>query len=190
MSSRVCRLQFQSDVQKLCLAAEEESVHVLLCIFNTQSNSHQPEINLQCWRKIIVDAWILWHGMKNIQTYTLPSALCWSVSQDTFFCLPSQNKDKDVGLKELFLSFLNKKPLAHCGGAVRNVSGIKEGETLLAAEAPAPFTPNVLLQANSQYFFVSVLLRSVIMFLAFLGYAVMEEKMRRRKIEFSACVNV
>lgn len=63
---------------------------------------------------------------------------------------------------------------------MKNVSGIKEGETLLAAEAP-----NVLLQANTQYFFVSVLLHSVIMFLAFLGYAVMR-KTERRKIEFSA----
>ncbi len=40
MSSHVSRLQFQPDVQKLCLAAKEEDMHVLLCIFYTHSNIH------------------------------------------------------------------------------------------------------------------------------------------------------
>lgn len=66
--------------------------------------------------------------------------------------------------------------------AVKNVSRIIEGEAILATETAAWFTPSALLEANSQYFFVSVLLYSVIMFLPFLEYAVMKKQNEEEKL--------
>lgn len=66
-----------------------------------------------------------------------------------------------------------------------------ERRILLAAKTPAQFAPNVFLQANSRYFFVSVLLHSVIMCLPFLGYTVKKKKRNDwKKIEFFTYVIV
>lgn len=139
MSSHVSRLQFQPDVQKLGLAAKEEYMHVLLCVFYTQSSSYLPERNPRFQWKMLLSAHILWQFFFSFflywNTYADPHAMlpfCWSACYDNF-CLPSQSWDKAARMKKNYASLFKYEPFWNCTG--KNVTWIKERKTLLAAKS-------------------------------------------------------